>query len=104
MDASSVPMLGSLASTSSNNSPSCVLCRQRKIKCDKQQPCANCVRAQKECIHSTLAPPRRRKGRVKLTEEQLLRRLRHYETLLRSYGTKIEDPERVDVLALRTSP
>jgi hypothetical protein len=31
-----------------------------------------------------------------LTEEQLLRRLRQYETLLKSYGAKIEELEKVD--------
>jgi hypothetical protein len=86
----------SKVSRSSVNVYSCVLCRQRKIKCDKQQPCTSCTTARKECVQSTPAPPRRRKERVKLTEEQLLRRLRQYETLLKSYGAKIEDLEKLD--------
>jgi len=94
VDATPLPAMDSIASGSAAISH--VLCRQRKIKCDKQQPYSNCARAQKECVYSTPAPPRRRKGRVKLSEEQLLRRLRQYEVLLKSYGMKIEDLERLD--------
>jgi hypothetical protein len=96
MDATPLSLANSPSSASVTGSHSCVLCRQRKIKCDKKQPCFNCVRAQKECVQIAPAPPRRRKGRVKLSEEQLLRRLRQYEMLLKSYGMKIEDLERLD--------
>ncbi|KAI0540721.1 fungal-specific transcription factor domain-containing protein [Xylaria digitata] len=30
---------------------SCVLCRQRKVKCDRRQPCSNCIRAGANCVH-----------------------------------------------------
>lgn len=30
---------------------SCVSCRRRKIKCDRTQPCKNCVSLQAECIY-----------------------------------------------------
>ncbi|KAF2459638.1 fungal-specific transcription factor domain-containing protein [Lineolata rhizophorae] len=29
---------------------SCLECRRRKLKCDKQQPCANCVKFARECV------------------------------------------------------
>lgn len=33
------------------HSRSCTLCRQRKVKCDRQQPCCHCTRANLECIY-----------------------------------------------------
>lgn len=29
---------------------SCLACRQRKLKCNRQQPCSNCGRAGRECV------------------------------------------------------
>ena len=38
---------------------SCVVCRQRKVRCDKQSPCSNCRRANIPCVlRSTDRPPR----------------------------------------------
>ncbi|KAI1264232.1 hypothetical protein F5Y18DRAFT_391457 [Xylariaceae sp. FL1019] len=30
---------------------SCVLCRQRKVKCDRRQPCSNCIKSGATCVH-----------------------------------------------------
>lgn len=30
--------------------PSCVVCRSRKVRCDKQSPCSNCRRANIACV------------------------------------------------------
>lgn len=71
---------------------SCVLCQQRKVKCDKQKPsCGNCIKARAECIPSAPTQPRRRKR--KLAETDLVDRLRKYEHLLKTHGIKIEDEE-----------
>lgn len=40
---------------------SCVHCQQRKIKCDKKEPCTACVKAKTACISRSPAPPKRRK-------------------------------------------
>jgi hypothetical protein len=41
---------------------SCGLCKKRKIRCDRANPCSACVRAGAECIPRSRAPyPRRRK-------------------------------------------
>ena len=38
---------------------SCVICRKRKVRCDKQSPCSNCSRANVACVFpSTDRPPR----------------------------------------------
>ncbi|KAK4862822.1 hypothetical protein LT330_002955 [Penicillium expansum] len=55
----------------------CVLCQQRKVKCDRTFPCANCIRAGEQCQQAT------RQRRRRFAERDLLARLRHYESLLR---------------------
>ncbi|KAK3318303.1 fungal-specific transcription factor domain-containing protein [Apodospora peruviana] len=67
---------------------SCVLCQQRKVRCDKQKPCANCVKANVECRVVPPQPPRRRKK--KPHERDLIDRLRKYENLLSQHGVNFE--------------
>jgi hypothetical protein len=70
---------------------SCVLCQQRKVRCDRQKPCANCVKARVECAPSLPTVPRRK--RRKFSELDVTTRLRRYEHLLKKNGIKIEDDE-----------
>ncbi|OGM50176.1 hypothetical protein ABOM_001137 [Aspergillus bombycis] len=63
---------------------SCVLCQQRKVRCDQQKPCANCVKAQVECRVLPPSLPKRRKK--KLHERDLIDRLKKYETLMSQHG------------------
>ncbi|KAJ5966583.1 hypothetical protein N7481_013297 [Penicillium waksmanii] len=58
----------------------CILCQQRKVKCDRKFPCANCLRFGKECTPATVTPRRRSR---RFPERDLLDRIRKYETLLR---------------------
>jgi hypothetical protein len=58
----------------------CVLCQQRKVRCDRKFPCANCTKAGAQCTSAALAPRQRRR---RFPEKELLDRLRHYEDLLR---------------------
>ncbi|ROW02361.1 hypothetical protein VSDG_02597 [Cytospora chrysosperma] len=97
---------------------SCVLCQQRKVRCDKQKPCANCVKAGVGCKVVAPQPPRRRKKKPQ--ERELIDRLRKYESLLAQHGVDFEpigqnlkssDPAADDVdeieqgvEGLRTSP
>ncbi|EFX03967.1 c6 zinc finger domain containing protein [Grosmannia clavigera kw1407] len=67
---------------------SCVLCQQRKVRCDKNKPCANCVKAQVECRVVPPQPPRRRKK--KPHERELVERLRKYESLLSQHGVRFD--------------
>ncbi|PVH78804.1 hypothetical protein DL98DRAFT_572886 [Cadophora sp. DSE1049] len=66
----------------------CVLCQQRKVKCDRNEPCANCVKARVDCISPSTLPPKKRKKRF--PEAELLARLRRYEDHLRAYGADID--------------
>ncbi|OTB03781.1 hypothetical protein M426DRAFT_23509 [Hypoxylon sp. CI-4A] len=67
---------------------SCVLCQQRKVRCDKSKPCSNCVKAGVECRVVPPQPPRRRKKRI--PERDLVERLRKYETLLSQNGIEFD--------------
>lgn len=67
---------------------SCVLCQQRKVRCDKNKPCANCVKAGVECKVVPPQPPRRRKKKPQ--ERELIDRLRKYESLLSQHGVDFE--------------
>jgi hypothetical protein len=65
----------------------CVACQQRKVKCDRKFPCANCLKSQSQCVPSTLAPRRRRR---RFPERDLLERLRKYKDLLRQNNIEFE--------------
>lgn len=40
---------------------SCILCKQRKVRCDRATPCSGCVRAGVECVPGVRQPYKRRK-------------------------------------------
>ena len=84
--------------------PSCVLCQQRKVKCNRQDPCSACIRSQLECTFRAPAPPQRRKRR--LPESDLLERLKRYEDLLKSLGVKIDhsDDGNAEISPNRSGP
>lgn len=74
----------------------CLLCQQRKVKCDRNEPCSNCIKAgAAKCEAAPQYPPRKRKRRF--PEAELLARLRRYERHLRSYGADIEAINREDL-------
>lgn len=64
----------------------CMLCQQRKVRCDREVPCANCIRAGVQCVPAT--GPRQRRRRF--PERELLERLRRYEGLLRKNNIEFE--------------
>ncbi|KXJ92612.1 fungal-specific transcription factor domain-domain-containing protein [Microdochium bolleyi] len=65
----------------------CVLCQTRKIKCDRNSPCANCIKANVKCTPSTPAPARKRRR----PNQDLQQRLARCEELLSEYATKKPD-------------
>lgn len=68
---------------------SCVLCAQRKVKCNKRSGgCDNCTKARVPCIYKAPPPPRRRRKGVR--DVDTTTRLRIYEDALRKAGI---DPE-----------
>ncbi|EXJ90761.1 hypothetical protein A1O1_03865 [Capronia coronata CBS 617.96] len=67
---------------------SCIRCFERKVKCDKQNPCSNCVKSKVECVFRVPPAPRRRKRRP--PEEILLARLKKCEELLQTMGVDVD--------------
>ncbi|KAI0852163.1 fungal-specific transcription factor domain-containing protein [Daldinia vernicosa] len=75
-----------MASNSSGKPPrvlACVLCQNRKIKCDRRTPCSNCIKANVSCTPSTPAPARKRRR----PNQDLQQRLARCEELLSEYAT-----------------
>ncbi|KAJ2897442.1 transcriptional regulatory protein [Zalerion maritima] len=82
------------------NPRSCVTCRRRKVRCDKQMPCSNCRRAHSACVFP--APgraPRRPRPRDPNAppkqgsterEAELMRRLRKLEGIVEELSGQIE--------------
>ncbi|KAI1170123.1 fungal-specific transcription factor domain-containing protein [Nemania sp. FL0916] len=65
----------------------CVLCQNRKIKCDRHSPCSNCE-ANVPCTPSTPAPPRKRRR----PNQDLQQRLARCEELLSEYTANPRTP------------
>jgi hypothetical protein len=66
----------------------CLLCQQRKVKCDRKFPCANCTRSHVQCVPAATQTIRQRRRRF--PERELLDRVRHYESLLRQSDVQFE--------------
>ncbi|KAH7165659.1 fungal-specific transcription factor domain-containing protein [Dactylonectria macrodidyma] len=60
----------------------CVLCQHRKIKCDRNTPCSNCIKANVTCTPSIPAPARKRRR----PNQDLQERLARCEELLKQYA------------------
>ena len=77
----------------------CIRCSERKVRCDKQNPCNACVRHKVECIFPPPKPSRRKRKFVydKLVDQPLKR----YEALLQEKGidpnqlTDVSDAEQI---------
>jgi hypothetical protein len=81
----------------------CVLCQQRKVKCDRKFPCANCLRSHTQCVPAIQLPRSRRRRLPTNTERSLLDRLRKYEDLLRQNNIEFEPFNTSSEGASRTS-
>lgn len=86
-DMSAIIMSHSSHNTKPQRVLSCILCQQRKVKCDRKFPCANCVKSRAQCVPATLTQRRRRR---RFSERELLDRLRTYENLLRQKNIPFE--------------
>ncbi len=98
-DAHTGPIMAPGGSGPALNPRSCVTCRRRKVRCDKQMPCSNCRRGQIPCIFP--APgraPRQQKPKdpnapIKNTsqrEVELVKRLRKLEGIVEELSGQIE--------------
>lgn len=85
------PKAGTPGSDTDLKRYACLTCRERKIKCDRHNPCSDCVKAMRSC--SFIPPTRGKRTRTKVLKEGLHAKLRRYEELLKSYGAKIQPDE-----------
>lgn len=69
---------------SSRPTYSCIRCSDRKVRCDRQNPCNTCVKHNVQCLFRTLPPPRKKQRHVK--EGNLKDKLKRYEALLQKQG------------------
>lgn len=71
------------------NPRSCVTCRRRKVRCNKHNPCANCVKAGIECVFP--GPGRAPRKSRKAPDAELLSRLRKLEGVVHNLGAHVDD-------------
>ena len=71
------------------NPRSCVTCRRRKVRCNKENPCANCVRAGIDCVFP--GPGRAPRKSRKPPDAELLTRLRRLEGVVHSLGAQVDE-------------
>jgi hypothetical protein len=74
---------------------SCTHCRQRKIKCDKSNPCSACKRSGTDCVFpKRIRVPRGQQGvrHSKFRDNELLRRIGKLEALVEKMGGDITTP------------
>ncbi|KAJ5195941.1 hypothetical protein N7449_006420 [Penicillium cf. viridicatum] len=67
---------------------SCFFCRSRKVKCNRQKPCTNCLRAGSECLYPP-GPGRAPKRPRRALYERVVDRLAHLEALVRRLDTEV---------------
>ncbi|KAF4933942.1 Aurofusarin cluster transcription factor aurR2 [Colletotrichum fructicola] len=65
----------------SPHKPACSICSRRKVKCDKGDPCSNCLKSQSQCVYE--APALHRRPRKRAADDDLVNRLAAYEDLMR---------------------
>ncbi|KAK6535671.1 hypothetical protein TWF694_002124 [Orbilia ellipsospora] len=71
----------SAATPSKQPAFNCLVCKNRKVKCDRQVPCSTCVKLGVDCQYVEPGPRKKRKSSSK--HENILQRLNKYEELLK---------------------
>lgn len=74
----------------------CLNCKRRKVRCDRQFPCANCVKGERECVFPTSGRVfRRADSRIhylgtKTKHAELMDRIRRLEKVVDGLNTELE--------------
>ncbi|PGH17921.1 hypothetical protein AJ79_00820 [Helicocarpus griseus UAMH5409] len=76
-------------STIQHHLRSCITCRRRKVRCNKNHPCSNCVKANTECVFP--GPGRAPRKSKKQPDNELLARLRRLEGMVQNLGAQATD-------------
>ena len=100
---------------------SCVVCRSRKVRCDKQSPCSNCKRAGIPCVvPSADRPPRWARRMERFAQNaaaggksaqvaapppaQVMERLRNLESLVKDLSSQLEQAHALSNPSTGNSP
>ena len=88
------------AADASEQTRNCLGCKQRKVRCDRRQPCSTCAKHNQQCIFPTsgraLRRPDQKPGtrRHKVVERaQLIERIRRLENVVDELAVEV-DPNR----------
>ncbi|KAF4335780.1 bikaverin cluster-transcription factor [Fusarium beomiforme] len=68
---------------------SCVFCRRRKVKCDRQKPCSNCLRANIECTYPA-GRGRAAKRSSRALDTRLVDRLQKLENIIKQLTSQVD--------------
>jgi len=73
---------------------SCINCRRRKVRCDRRDPCAPCIRNNADCVFPVSGRLPRRGRDTKYPHQkqaELLGRLRRLEAMVGDLGSEVEN-------------
>ncbi|KAG5804534.1 hypothetical protein H9Q74_008778 [Fusarium xylarioides] len=68
---------------------SCTFCRQRKVKCDRQKPCSNCLRANNDCSYPA-GRGRAAKKSPRTLDTRLVDRLQKLENIIKQLTSQVD--------------
>ncbi|KAF5547706.1 bikaverin cluster-transcription factor [Fusarium mexicanum] len=68
---------------------SCTFCRQRKVKCDRQKPCSNCLRANNDCSYPA-GRGRAAKKSTRNLDVRLVDRLQKLENIIKQLTSQVD--------------
>ncbi|KAF5545315.1 bikaverin cluster-transcription factor [Fusarium phyllophilum] len=68
---------------------SCTFCRQRKVKCDRQKPCLNCLRANNDCSYPA-GRGRAAKRSTRTLDTRLVDRLQKLENIIKQLTSQVD--------------
>ncbi|KAG7418380.1 Bikaverin cluster transcription factor bik5 [Fusarium oxysporum f. sp. rapae] len=68
---------------------SCGFCRQRKVKCDRQKPCSNCLRANNDCSYP-VGRGRAAKKPTRTLDTRLVDRLQKLENIIKQLTSQVD--------------
>lgn len=77
---------------------SCELCRQRKVKCDRQHPCSHCAKAGQNCSYPA-GPGRAPKRSRRAENAQLMDKLSRLEHIIKRLASEGRDDSDADAAA-----
>lgn len=74
----------------------CLNCKRRKVRCDRQYPCANCVKGERDCVFPTSgrifkrAEPRVHPSGPRSRQLELMSRIRRLEKVVDDLNSELE--------------